>query len=198
MKVNFKYGIAKVNELFDKVISAFNATTGHKHTGDTDDAPQIDTSGIKDGAVTKAKLGDDIVGEDDKILDENLSGETIPKILESEIDNLKTRNYCGKVYHVYAESPFETDYLLLTQYIEVFDRVFQIRFTINTLSIFLEYRVYDSFGSSWGSWTKYSEAVNTTKTATSSGTAGQTAYDTNYFYVCTATNTWIRFAKTAW
>lgn len=29
-------------------------------------------------------------------------------------------------------------------------------------------------------------------TSTSAGTAGQIAYDANYFYICTATNTWAR------
>jgi hypothetical protein len=29
-------------------------------------------------------------------------------------------------------------------------------------------------------------------TKTSSGTAGQVAYDNNYFYICTATNIWER------
>lgn len=35
-------------------------------------------------------------------------------------------------------------------------------------------------------------------TATSTGVAGQTAYDANYFYVCTATNTWKRTALSTW
>jgi hypothetical protein len=34
--------------------------------------------------------------------------------------------------------------------------------------------------------------------ATSAGTAGQIAYDTNYVYVCTATNTWARAPLAAW
>ena len=34
----------------------------------------------------------------------------------------------------------------------------------------------------------------TTKTSTSTGTAGQIAYDANYIYICTATNTWKRVA----
>jgi hypothetical protein len=37
----------------------------------------------------------------------------------------------------------------------------------------------------------------TTKTGTSAGTAGQIAADTNYLYVCTATNVWKRVALTA-
>jgi hypothetical protein len=32
----------------------------------------------------------------------------------------------------------------------------------------------------------------------SAGTAGQIAYDTNYVYVCTATNTWARAPLAAW
>jgi hypothetical protein len=42
------------------------------------------------------------------------------------------------------------------------------------------------------------KATNATKTATSTGTQGQQAYDNDYFYVCTDTDTWIRFAKSAW
>ncbi len=36
--------------------------------------------------------------------------------------------------------------------------------------------------------------VSAPATKTSTGTAGQMAYDTNYYYVCTATNTWKRSA----
>lgn len=35
-------------------------------------------------------------------------------------------------------------------------------------------------------------------TLTSSGTAGEIAYDSNYIYVCTATNTWKRAALSSW
>jgi hypothetical protein len=35
---------------------------------------------------------------------------------------------------------------------------------------------------------------NGTKTSNATGTAGQTSYDSNYFYVCIATNTWRRVA----
>jgi hypothetical protein len=34
--------------------------------------------------------------------------------------------------------------------------------------------------------------------AAAAGTPGDIAYDADYFYVCTATNTWARFAKAAW
>lgn len=37
-----------------------------------------------------------------------------------------------------------------------------------------------------------------TKTATSTGTKGQMAYDTSYLYICVATNSWIRVPRTAW
>ncbi len=33
---------------------------------------------------------------------------------------------------------------------------------------------------------------------TSAGTAGQVAYDTGFFYVCIATNTWRRTALSTW
>jgi hypothetical protein len=34
--------------------------------------------------------------------------------------------------------------------------------------------------------------------STSSGTAGSLRWDTNYLYICTATNTWKRAALSAW
>lgn len=40
--------------------------------------------------------------------------------------------------------------------------------------------------------------VDAPASATATGTIGQTAYDTNYFYVCIATNTWKRVALSAW
>jgi len=40
--------------------------------------------------------------------------------------------------------------------------------------------------------------VTVPSTATSTGVAGQYAYDTNYFYVCIATNTWKRTALVTW
>lgn len=40
--------------------------------------------------------------------------------------------------------------------------------------------------------------TNATKTATATGTKGQLAYDNTYLYICVATNTWIRVARTAW
>ena len=33
---------------------------------------------------------------------------------------------------------------------------------------------------------------------TATGTKGMARFDANYFYVCTATNTWVRFAKASW
>jgi hypothetical protein len=38
----------------------------------------------------------------------------------------------------------------------------------------------------------------TPASATAAGAAGQIAWDANYGYVCTATNTWRRFALVAW
>lgn len=42
------------------------------------------------------------------------------------------------------------------------------------------------------------EVVAAPATATSTGTAGQIAYDASYFYVCVATNTWKRAALATW
>lgn len=75
-------------------------------------------------------------------------------------------------------------------------------------------RVYKN--GAWSEWESYayqsdltpilSDIVNLkaknptqgTKTATSTGVVGQTAYDNNYFYRCIATNSWVRFAITPW
>jgi len=40
--------------------------------------------------------------------------------------------------------------------------------------------------------------VSAPASASASGTAGEIAYDTDYFYVCTATNTWKRVAIATW
>lgn len=40
--------------------------------------------------------------------------------------------------------------------------------------------------------------VSVPDTAASTGIAGQVAYDSNYFYVCYATNSWARYAKSTW
>ncbi len=45
---------------------------------------------------------------------------------------------------------------------------------------------------------KTAELVSAPSTASSTGTAGQIAYDSSYMYVCTATNTWKRTALTTW
>lgn len=40
--------------------------------------------------------------------------------------------------------------------------------------------------------------VSVPSNADSTGTAGQVAYDANYFYICVATNTWKRAALSTW
>lgn len=40
--------------------------------------------------------------------------------------------------------------------------------------------------------------VSAPSTASSTGTAGQVAYDSSYFYVCTSTDTWKRTALSTW
>jgi hypothetical protein len=42
------------------------------------------------------------------------------------------------------------------------------------------------------------EVVAAPATATSTGTAGQIAFDANFFYRCVATNTWVRVALATW
>jgi hypothetical protein len=46
--------------------------------------------------------------------------------------------------------------------------------------------------------TKAGPWVAAPATATSTGTAGQIAYASGYFYVCVATNTWKRIALSSW
>jgi hypothetical protein len=40
--------------------------------------------------------------------------------------------------------------------------------------------------------------VDAPAAADSTGTAGQVAYDSSYFYVCVATDTWVRTALDTW
>lgn len=42
------------------------------------------------------------------------------------------------------------------------------------------------------------QIVAVPSTATSSGQVGQIAYDSNFFYVCVANNTWVRVALNSW
>jgi hypothetical protein len=47
-------------------------------------------------------------------------------------------------------------------------------------------------------WVLTAQIVSAPATASSTGVAGQIAYDSSYFYVCTATNTWVRTALATW
>ncbi len=51
-----------------------------------------------------------------------------------------------------------------------------------------------------GTWKvpPHAELVTAPASASASGTAGQIAYDSSYFYVCTATDTWARVAISTW
>lgn len=40
--------------------------------------------------------------------------------------------------------------------------------------------------------TKFPDWIDVPATASSTGTAGQVAYDATHFYVCVATDTWVR------
>lgn len=44
----------------------------------------------------------------------------------------------------------------------------------------------------------YAELVAAPATASSTGTAGQEAYDANYYYRCVATDTWVRVGLSTW
>lgn len=50
------------------------------------------------------------------------------------------------------------------------------------------------------SWVKqdFPRIVSVPSTASSSGNPGEIAYDSSYFYICTATNTWLRVAIATW
>lgn len=169
----------------------------------TDAEGSVSSSNIEAGAVTLAKLGTDVVDEDGKILDANLSA-NIPVMADGKVDNdnlngflvqnielsgINTATFPG-VYCVGYTSIY---------FVHLIDSTHYIQYHYDTASgVFLK-RTGERSGSMaiWGQWSNLL-VVNGTKTATSTGTAGQISYDSNYFYVCTATNTWIRFAKTAW
>lgn len=83
--------------------SKFNATTGHKHTGGADDAPQISgTTGIQDGTITEAKLAFDVATQVElnthKTLDpiDHPSGSVrTTHILDSNVTVSKLDNHAG-------------------------------------------------------------------------------------------------------
>ncbi len=66
------------------------------------------------------------------------------------------------------------------------------------------FHIRDSDEDPWEEATKVPQAlveglwVTVPASSSASGTAGQVAYDADYLYVCTATDTWSRFAKAAW
>ena len=62
---------------------------------------------------------------------------------------------------------------------------------------------YDTDTDSWHGFdgtndVQLMEIVAAPATATSTGKAGQVAYDGSYFYVCSAANTWLRVAIATW
>ena len=62
-------------------------------------------------------------------------------------------------------------------------------------------QIYLANGTGSGNWTTPTLDtidVAVPANATSAGTAGQIAFDANYIYVCTATNTWKRVAIVTW
>jgi hypothetical protein len=42
------------------------------------------------------------------------------------------------------------------------------------------------------------QVVQPPASATSAGEIGQIAYDDDYVYICTATNTWVRSTRSSW
>ena len=57
---------------------------------------------------------------------------------------------------------------------------------------------YKRTGTTNTGWAPLSLSSTPPATATSTGISGQTAYDSNYYYVCVATNTWKRIPLSAW
>jgi hypothetical protein len=60
---------------------------------------------------------------------------------------------------------------------------------------------FDSAGGNAGSVRIYGDLQLTTKTpasASATGTVGTITYDTDYIYICTATDTWKRVAISTW
>lgn len=105
------------------------------------------------------------------------------------------------------------NYLLWVLGNDASETVVQVAFSIGTYNyMFYRTKFYPSgFWSSWhqivfdGHLQTLQNQINTKVTrvsaptsASSSGTAGSVAYDADYFYVCTATNTWRRVALSSW
>lgn len=59
-------------------------------------------------------------------------------------------------------------------------------------------QVLSTNGSATTSWMSTLRQVAVPATATSAGEYGDVAFDATYFYICTATNTWVRAAVATW
>ena len=57
---------------------------------------------------------------------------------------------------------------------------------------------YKKTGTASTGWIPLSLSSTPPATATSTGISGQTAYDSNYYYICVATNTWKRTPLSSW
>lgn len=218
----------------------FNATTGHKHTGDTEDAPPIETDGIANGAVTTEKFSLLAVAPDSLKLGGlppsayiqymgNISAPTgsyytyeefrnlsdgfyiVPSSLSSKFNFSTDEAIQSQNFYIHKKTMFYTQgNPYVTVYCFLIDRTIstnifpvsatgQIPSTVWVKSKAYEANAYKTGGGiDLALQAKQDKIEIATKTATSTGAAGETACDSDYYYVCIATNTWIRFAKTAW
>lgn len=62
---------------FDAIVAAFDASTGHSHDGTTGEGPQIDTAGLVNDAVTKAKIAANAVGITELDVTDGTSGQAL-------------------------------------------------------------------------------------------------------------------------
>lgn len=227
-KTKLDYLTSQINTAVAKVFSAFNGTTGHKHTGNTEDAPQIETLGIKDGAVTDVKIGNRVI---------NTVSKTLTEWLQYFNDNYYTKSETRKVFNIsdgsvdydnqsidgiYYDTSDLSDIKTFDIKTVILDRIIEGEQVYSEIICQIKYSGYQSYIRFGGRNDRTSDigwvnsgngfngfwGISTTQTAPNivevpansfaTGTANQIAYDNDYFYVCTATNTWIRFAKTTW
>jgi len=204
-KTKLDYLTSQLNTATAKVFSAFNATTGHKHTGNTEDAPQNETGGIKDGSITEIKIGTE--------LKNTINNPRRTFIITNGSINFNNYSVDGIYYNYVVGSNIYEIWDIKKLTIAVENLIVQEVYKMGEGTKYIRYGFSegnsditweDSDNGNNGFWeistnkTAQPKAVNATKTATSTGTQGQQAYDNDYFYQCVATNSCIRFAKIAW
>lgn len=73
--------IKEFQRIYELISKLFHPSEGHKHTGKTDDCPQIDTSGLADNSVVTVKIKDgSIIGSkipNNVIINQHIQDSTI-------------------------------------------------------------------------------------------------------------------------